>query len=218
MSLEQPTATKLLPTDGRTVRAVGGTARARGGRPARGGAGTVGGNAPVISPESIAPVPALPRHQQGADGPAHADPWPLRSYLILGAYESAVPCARLHTRLVLLEWGLPPELAGLAELAVSELVTNSQQASAGLDGSRFGGQHVPGRPPVRLWLHADSERILVEVWDASRQLPVKRHPQADDEHGRGLLLVETLSTQCSVYRLEGTSGKVTWAMLECHGT
>jgi anti-sigma regulatory factor (Ser/Thr protein kinase) len=172
----------------------------------------------VISPESVAPVPALPRHQQGADGPAHADPWPLRSYLILGAYESAVPCARLHTRLVLLEWGLPPELAGLAELAVSELVTNSQQASAGLDGSRFGGQHVPGRPPVRLWLHADSERILVEVWDASRQLPVKRHPQADDEHGRGLLLVETLSTQCGVYRLEGTSGKVTWAMLECHGT
>jgi hypothetical protein len=32
--------------------------------------------------------------------------WPLRSSLILGALPGAVPCARLHARQVLWEWGL----------------------------------------------------------------------------------------------------------------
>ena len=32
--------------------------------------------------------------------------WPYRSFLELGALAGAVPCARLHARLVLLEWGL----------------------------------------------------------------------------------------------------------------
>jgi len=34
-----------------------------------------------------------------------ADEWPLRSYLELGALPSAVPCARLHAKQVLWEWG-----------------------------------------------------------------------------------------------------------------
>jgi len=33
------------------------------------------------------------------------DPWPLRSSLELGALSSAVPCARLHVKHVLWEWG-----------------------------------------------------------------------------------------------------------------
>src|SRR4249920_695233 len=32
--------------------------------------------------------------------------WPLRSYLELGALPTAVPCARLHARHLLWEWGL----------------------------------------------------------------------------------------------------------------
>jgi hypothetical protein len=31
--------------------------------------------------------------------------WPLRSHLELGALSSAVPCARLHAKHVLWEWG-----------------------------------------------------------------------------------------------------------------
>jgi hypothetical protein len=38
-------------------------------------------------------------------------------------------------------------------------------------------------------------------------------PRLDDEHGRGLLLVESLSTQCGVYKLAETSGKVVWAAM-----
>ena len=41
------------------------------------------------------------------------DPWPLRSSLELGALSTAVPCACLHVKHVLWEWGLN----GLAESA-----------------------------------------------------------------------------------------------------
>ncbi len=55
---------------------------------------------------------------------------PLRSYLELGALPTAVPCARLHARHVLREWGLNG-LAPDSELLVSELVTNAVKATAG---------------------------------------------------------------------------------------
>lgn len=59
--------------------------------------------------------------------------WPLRSYLELGALPSAVPCARLHARLLAAEWGFEA-LAQTVELVVSELVTNAIRASEGVDG------------------------------------------------------------------------------------
>src|SRR5579864_226362 len=57
-------------------------------------------------------------------------PRPLRSYLELGALPTTVPCARLHARHVLHEWGLNG-LAPDSELLVSELVTNAVKATAG---------------------------------------------------------------------------------------
>ena len=47
----------------------------------------------------------LPRQDgKGRVEPATVD-WPLRSHLELAAFPSAVPCARLHARLVVWEWG-----------------------------------------------------------------------------------------------------------------
>jgi hypothetical protein len=54
--------------------------------------------------------------------------WALRSFLELGTLPGAVPCARLHARLVLREWELTV-LSEDIELLVSELVTNGLQAS-----------------------------------------------------------------------------------------
>jgi hypothetical protein len=50
--------------------------------------------------------------------------WPLRSYLELGALPTAVPCARLHARQLVWEWGLNG-LAASTELLISELATNA---------------------------------------------------------------------------------------------
>ena len=57
---------------------------------------------------------------------------PIRTPLELGALPTAVPCARLHARHVLREWGLNA-LAPDSELLVSELVTNAVKATAGRD-------------------------------------------------------------------------------------
>lgn len=55
--------------------------------------------------------------------------WPLQSYLELAALPGAVPCARLHARQVLREWGHGAMVESV-ELMVSEVVTNAVRASA----------------------------------------------------------------------------------------
>jgi anti-sigma regulatory factor (Ser/Thr protein kinase) len=138
--------------------------------------------------------------------------WELRTFLELGALPTAVPCARLHTRQVLWEWHLDA-LSDTAELVVSELVTNAVRASAGLTGSRRTGRWVPGTPPVRLWLFSDRQRVLIRVWDGNDRHPAPQHPGPDLESGRGLLLVDSLSTEWGSYPLEKSSGKVVWALI-----
>ena len=138
--------------------------------------------------------------------------WPFQSYLELGALPSAVPCARLHSRQVLWEWGLRA-LADPVELIVSELVTNGLQASEGLTGSRYAGRWTPGVPPLRLWLHADGRRAVIQVWDGNDKLPTPQVANVGAESGRGLLLVEAMSTTWGSYQIGGSSGKVVWAVV-----
>ena len=70
--------------------------------------------------------------------------WLLRTHLELGAYASAVPCARGHVRSVAMEWGLR-DLADTAELLASELVLQQRLVifgSAGVVGFPCGGLAV----------------------------------------------------------------------------
>jgi anti-sigma regulatory factor (Ser/Thr protein kinase) len=129
------------------------------------------------------------------------DAWPLQDALELGALPDAVPCARLHARQVLWEWGLT-RLAATTELLVSELVTNAVAAL------RTANQVSP----VRLWLLADRTRVLVLVWDASLRPPVPVIADQDAENGRGLLLVEAVSQCWDWYFPHDIGGKVVWAL------
>ena len=108
--------------------------------------------------------------------------WPLSTVLVLGPLPGAVPCARLHARLVAAEWSLD-RLSGTAELLVSELVTNAVRISA----------QMPARPPVRLHLRSDGTRLLVLVTDASPLPPIRKDAAPGEESGRGLMLVQELS-------------------------
>lgn len=137
---------------------------------------------------------------------------PFHSYLELGALPSAVPCARLHARQIVWEWGRQ-ELADAVELIVSELITNGLRASEGVTGSRYAGRWTPGVPPLRLWLQAEGERIVVQVWDGNDKLPVRQVSSPSAEGGRGLLLVESVSASWGSYQAEGSSGKVVWAVV-----
>jgi anti-sigma regulatory factor (Ser/Thr protein kinase) len=135
-------------------------------------------------------------------------PWPLRSHLELGALPTAVPCARLHARHLLWEWGLNG-LAADTELLVSELVTNAVKATAGQQ-----------QAAIRLQLSSDNASVLVEVWDADPQPPAPkdltedRTPDLQEERGRGLFLVAALSSRWDWYRTQEPPGKVVWCELE----
>ncbi len=137
-------------------------------------------------------------------------PWPLSAHLPLGALPTAVPCARRYTRVILDEWSLPA-LADPAELIVSELVTNSVQATTDEDGQPRYGE--AGLPVVHLRLASDHARVLVEVWDSVTRPPAARRSQPDEEGGRGLALVEALSHRWDWAEVPGWSGKVVWAEL-----
>jgi anti-sigma regulatory factor (Ser/Thr protein kinase) len=110
-----------------------------------------------------------------------------------------VPCARSLARRIVLEWGRC-DLADTAELLVSELVTNAILASAGLP-----------RPVVRLWLVAERDNLVIRVWDGSTGMPRRQDAGLESEHGRGLMLVETLSKQWGA--CPGPTGKVVWVQI-----
>jgi hypothetical protein len=132
--------------------------------------------------------------------------WPLHSHLPLAALPTAPACARGHVRLVAYEWGLHA-LADTAELLASELVTNAIQASQRL-GIRATLATVP---VVRLRLISDGLSLVVHVWDASDEMPVRQDAGPDEIGGRGLMLVETLGQDWGAYRK--ADGKVVWVMV-----
>ncbi len=149
--------------------------------------------------------PALSRCEVPVPPQYHitAREWPLRSSLVLGALPTAVPCARLHTRHVLWEWGML-ELSESTELVVSELMTNALAASRSLD-SIF---------PVRLWLLSDNKQILILIWDANPNPPRRVEPEGHSEGGRGLMLVEAISKSWDWYATpDMIEGKVIWALI-----
>ncbi len=141
--------------------------------------------------------PFMARQRHGMNGQ-----WPLQDFLELGALVSAVPCARLHARHVLREWGLA-RLGDSTELLVAELVTNAVQAS------RAAAQ----APSVRLWLLSDSAQVLILVWDANQDPPARITASDEAENGRGLMLVEAISNQWGWSPYENDNGKFVWAIL-----
>jgi hypothetical protein len=150
---------------------------------------------------------AIPPSHHGHD----LEHWPLRDTLLLGALADAVPSARAHLRQLLSGWG-QAELGPDASVVVSELVTNSVAASAGL---RLAAA------PVLVWLGSDSHYVLLAVADASPRPPVRLNLEPEAEGGRGLALVETLSNRWG-WHLTSIAGmiKVVWAewRLPCGAT
>lgn len=127
---------------------------------------------------------------------------PPQAVLDVGALPTAPGSARAWTRRVLREWRRPA-LTDTAELVVSELTTNAMLASRG-----------PGRPFIRLALALDHGELAISVRDYCPGVPEPANAAADDETGRGLLLVEAVSSRSGWYTFgDGTPGKVVWAVL-----
>jgi anti-sigma regulatory factor (Ser/Thr protein kinase) len=125
---------------------------------------------------------------------------PPRAVLDLGAVFTAPSCARAWTRQVLREWQLS-FLSDTAQLIVSELTTNAVLASRRLD-----------RPFMRVILTLRQGELAISVHDCCPSAPEPRNAGDEHEDGRGLLLVEAVSSRSGWYTVEdGTPGKVVWA-------
>jgi anti-sigma regulatory factor (Ser/Thr protein kinase) len=142
--------------------------------------------------------------------------WPLTSDLgPVGALPTAPRLSRGFVGATLMGWGLST-LTDISELLVSELSTNVVRASSNPDGSlRYDRE---GKLPL-LWIRllSDRARLLIEVWDtvpATLGAPVARHPEPDEESGRGLEIIETLADEWGWETVPGWAGKKVWAILK----
>lgn len=70
-----------------------------------------------------------------------------------------------------------------------------------------------GLPRVDLRLSSDRAHVRIEVWDQDPHIPVSKAASPDDESGRGLMLVATLSERWGCDTTPGQNGKMVWAEL-----
>ena len=112
----------------------------------------------------------------------------------LAAKLTAARRARSLIRSPLRRWGLA-DLIPLAELVVSELVTNAVRYAQGTIG-------------LRMVLEGG---LFIEVVDDSAAVPRLRYAEEDDERGRGLQVVSQLARRWGSRR--AGAGKVVWCEL-----
>ncbi|WBB61765.1 SpoIIE family protein phosphatase [Streptomyces sp. WMMC500] len=104
---------------------------------------------------------------------------------------AAVANCRERVREELAAWGLDDQVFA-TEAVVSELVTNVLN-------------HARGNPRIRM---IRDDRLTVEVSDDSSAAPHLRHPRAQDEDGRGLLIAAALASRWGTRYDE--EGKTVW--------
>ena len=140
------------------------------------------------------------RNRSHSPRPSSGRPW--RAVLDLDALPTAPGCARAWTRQMLAQWRLIG-LSDTVEVIVSELATNAMLASRRL-GHQF----------IRLTLSLDQDELTIMVRDDCPGCPQPKNASDDEENGRGLFLVEAMSTRSGWHPSgDGTAGKVVWAAL-----
>ncbi|WP_371526729.1 ATP-binding protein [Streptomyces sp. NBC_01283] len=134
----------------------------------------------------------------------HESPAPTSWRIALPHATAAVPIARALVRTALMEIDTPAD-SDTAELLTAELVANAVE-------------HTSGQDPIELVIELLPTGCQVEVHDSNPLPPgdltdpgPMNEPDPWQEHGRGLLLIRTLSSSCG-HRPTG-SGKAVWFTL-----
>ncbi|MDO0935033.1 ATP-binding protein [Streptomyces sp. DG2A-72] len=118
-------------------------------------------------------------------------------------FPRSIPLARSHVAQLAVDWG-HPHAASDAALLASELCTNALLHGCLRDRL------------FRVETSLTGTALRVAVTDPrSERLPYSRPSTADDQFGRGLLIVHTLADRWSVETL--TVGKTVWAELDLRG-
>jgi anti-sigma regulatory factor (Ser/Thr protein kinase) len=116
----------------------------------------------------------------------------------LPASPESAGSARRFIRRVLASWSTPQGVVDVATLLVSELTGNAVRH---------------GRGAVTVTARRWPRGLRVSVHDESRTLPAAASPGPDSEHGRGMLMVDTLSRRWGAHTVPG-DGKDVWFELD----
>jgi anti-sigma regulatory factor (Ser/Thr protein kinase) len=119
----------------------------------------------------------------------------------------SVATARAFTQRTLEKWGVVARSADAAAV-VTELLTNALRHA--LPESIDDSATAPTWP-IRLGLADPGPYVICAVADPSTDLPAPRHSDWQDEAGRGLLVVASLSDQWGYCAAPADQGKVVWA-------
>jgi anti-sigma regulatory factor (Ser/Thr protein kinase) len=127
--------------------------------------------------------------------------------LALTADSAAPGNARRKVRELLAEWQWPADWTADCVLVVSELVTNGVL--------QVQGKCPRSLPDLQLSVAVTKTGLLrVAVYDEAPGEPEMRPPADDEEHGRGLPLIEALAAGQWGWR-PLPDGKEVWALLPC---
>jgi anti-sigma regulatory factor (Ser/Thr protein kinase) len=142
---------------------------------------------------------------QPSPGAANSLPAQPSATCLLGPRPESVKTGRDFTRATLLDWGMPA-LTDVAELVVSELVTNALRHGVP-SVCKLASEHC-----IRLRLLAQAPFVMCMVTDPGSDIPVLRESGPDSESGRGLNVVESCSVRWG-WHLVDEGGKVVWALM-----
>ncbi|KUF17452.1 hypothetical protein AT728_15720 [Streptomyces silvensis] len=99
-------------------------------------------------------------------------------------------------------WKVDGEVTDVAQLLLSELVTNSIQHA-----------YVPAGREIGVRVTRAEGRLRIEVADANGEQPAPRSARAEEESGRGLALVIALAERWGCHPRAYGVGKAVWAEL-----
>jgi anti-sigma regulatory factor (Ser/Thr protein kinase) len=134
--------------------------------------------------------------------PVHASSSALMARFGLVASPSAPYQARCHVRHTMASWGIGRDIIETAALIASELVANAANAA---DAASAGN--------ILLTLCYARQALRIEVSDASTSPPVLTQVPPEAESGRGLLIIDALTTEWSYSFLPAGLGKTVYCVL-----
>ncbi|MEU3747011.1 MULTISPECIES: ATP-binding protein [Streptomyces] len=136
---------------------------------------------------------------------------PSTSELTLAATPNAVAWARRHTVDILQRWRFPDEGIEVARLLISELATNAIEHARPTETSEAAAAGPLGVGTIVLRLWPTDGGIILAVSDPDPRPPAPRAHDARAIGGRGLVLIQAMSSRWGYFPTQPHPGKIVWA-------